>query len=258
MTRTPTQRIGDKWARTIAEAFLAWQREVEIDGRKNIPATAFDPSPFIEAAFYESGDAQLEEIGKLVGIGVKFDLRNPETAAWIMKYGAAEVKYIDETAKATIRDIVLRGQTEGLTPTAQAKLIKDHIGLLPRQLRALETFEEGLVGMNEAAKAKAVEKYRNRLLRQRAMTISLTEGHRAANEGYRAANRDAVKRGILDPDEWERAWLGTHDGRMCSICEGLVDARADLPDGQFDRGGGGGPIKHPKCRCCEILVRKVA
>lgn len=113
---------------------------------KEHPGDGLRPLPFHRGPFYESGDAQLEEIGKLVGIGVKFDLRNPETAAWIMKYGAAEVKYIDETAKATIRDIVLRGQTEGLTPTAQAKLIKDHIGLLPRQLRALRPSRRGLVG----------------------------------------------------------------------------------------------------------------
>ena len=76
----------------------------------------------------------------------------------------------------------------------------------------------------------------------------------AANEGYRAANRDAVKRGILDPDEWEREWLGTPDGRICSICAGLVGARADLPSGDFDRGGGRGPPRHPRCRCCEIIV----
>jgi len=252
--RTPNQRIGDKWARTITEAFLAWQREVEIDGRKNIPATKFDPSPFIEAAFLEGGEAQLEEIGKLVGIGVKFDLLNPETLAWLEKYCGDEIQYIDETTRATIKQIVIRGQTEGLTPKAQAKLIKDHIGLHPRQLRALETFEEGLEGMEETARVKAVEKYRKRLLRQRAMTISLTEGHRAANEGYRAANRDAVKRGILDPDEWEREWLGTPDSRMCSICAGIVGARADLPSGDFDRGGGRGPPRHPRCRCCEIIV----
>jgi hypothetical protein len=258
LKRTPTQRIGDKWAKTIAEAFLKWEREVKVSGRKNIPSIKFDPTPFIEAAFYEGGEAQLEEIGKLLGVGVKFDLRNPEAEAWITEYGAAEVKYIDETARATIRQIVLRGQTEGLTPVAQAKLIEDHIGLHPRQLNALQSFEEGLVDLEETAKNKAVAKYRKRLLRQRALTISLTEGHKAANEGHRAANRDAVKRGVLDPEEWERAWLGTHDGRMCSICEGLVGARADLPDGQFDRGGGGGPPKHIRCRCCEILRRKIA
>jgi len=53
---TTTQDIGDKWAKNISDAFLKWQEEVELEGRKNFPATKFDPSPFIEEAFLEGGE----------------------------------------------------------------------------------------------------------------------------------------------------------------------------------------------------------
>jgi hypothetical protein len=254
---TTTQDVGDKWARTITEAFLAWQREVEIDGRKNIPATKFDPSPFIEAAFLEGGEAQLEEIGKLVGMGVSFDLKSPEAIAWLEKFCGDEIKYIDAGTKAGIRETILRGFQEGLSPNEQIKIIKQNVGLIPQHVQAVRNFEAGLekLDMDESARKLAVDRYRQKLLKWRAGTIALTEGHKAANEGYREANRGAVKRGILSPDDWEREWLVTPDERLCPLCRPMSGKRAELPNGQFE-GGGDGPTLHPRCRCTEILVAK--
>jgi len=256
---TTTQDVGDKWARTITEAFLAWQREVEIEGRKNIPATKFDPSPFIEAAFLEGGEAQLEEIGKLVGMGVSFDLKSPEAIAWLEKFCGDEIKYIDAGTKAGIRETILRGFQEGLSPNEQIKIIKQNVGLIPQHVQAVRNFEAGLekLDMDESARKLAVDRYRNKLLRWRASTIALSEGHRAANEGYREANRGAVKRGILSPDDWEREWLVTPDERLCPLCRPMSGKRAELPNGQFE-GGGDGPTLHPRCRCTEILVKRAA
>ena len=255
---TTTQDVGDKWARTITEAFLAWQREVEIDGRKNIPATKFDPSPFIEAAFLEGGEAQLEEIGKLVGMGVSFDLKSPEAIAWLEKFCGDEIKYIDAGTKAGIRETILRGFQEGLSPNEQIKIIKQNVGLIPQHVQAVRNFEAGLekLDMDESARKLAVDRYRNKLLRWRASTIALSEGHKAANEGYREANRGAVNRGILSPDDWEREWLITPDERTCPVCRDLSGARAALPDGQFPGNGGDVPPIHQRDLCTEILGRK--
>jgi hypothetical protein len=255
---TTTQDVGDKWAKNIAAAFLKWQEEVELEGRKNFPATPFDPSPFIEEAFLEGGEKQLEEIGKLVGMGVNFDLKSPEAIAWLEKYCGDEIKYIDAGTRAGIRETILRGFQEGLSPNEQIKIIKQNVGLIPQHVQAVRNFEAGLekLDMDESARKLAVDRYRNKLLRWRAGTIALSEGHKAANEGYREANRGAVRRGILSPDDWEREWLITPDERTCPVCRDLSGARAALPDGQFPGNGGDGPPIHQRDRCTEILVRK--
>ena len=246
-----TVKIGDRWARTISEAFLQWAEDVRLDGR-NMPVTIFDPSPQIEACFMESIESQLEYIGRTTGMGVSLDLVRPESVAWIKKYAGDQVQYIDRTTKEGIRKIILAGHEEGLAIPEQTKRIKELIGLHPKQVDALRAFEES---MGPGAD-RAVERYANRLLRTRAETIALTETHTAANEGQRAANAGAVERGILDPAKYERSWLVTPDDRLCPVCEGLDGARAELPSGDFDRGGGRGPPRHPRCRCCEIIVER--
>lgn len=249
-----TVAIGDKWARQIAKAFIEWAETAKLDGR-GMPVTPFDPSPFIEEAFLEGGEKQLEEIGKLVGMGVSFDLKSPEAIAWLEKFCGDEIKYIDAGTKAAIKDVIRQGFEEGLSPAKQTAAIKEMIGLHPRQLKSLRNFENGLDGVSDAAKEKAVRKYETQLLRRRAETIALSEGHKAANEGYREANRGAVNRGILSPDDWEREWLVTPDERLCPLCRPMSGKRAELPNGQFE-GGGDGPTLHPRCRCTEILVAK--
>lgn len=247
--------IGDIWAANIAKAFVEWAEKVEIDGRSNIPVTRFDPTPLIEAAYYAGGEDQLVKLGRILGIGVKFDLRSPEAEAWIKQYGAQQIKYIDSTTRATIRQIILRGQQEGLTIAEQSKLIKKYIGLLPHHAIAVEKYRDMLSDLDPNVRERLVERYRKRLLKWRADTIGLTEAHTACNEGARKTNADAVARGILDPDEYEREWLVTPDHRLCDTCMALSGRRAPLPDGVFP-GDGRGPPKHPRCRCVERIVRK--
>ncbi|MCZ7406286.1 MAG: phage minor head protein, partial [Candidatus Methanoperedens sp.] len=188
---------------------------------------------------------------------LSLNLRSPEAEAWIEKYAASEIKYIDATSKQAIKQIILKSFQEGITSKEQAKLIKPYIGLTPRQATALENYTARLVeqDISSAMIDKLTETYSNKLLDQRAWNIAITEGHTASNEGFRAQNADAVERGILVPEKYERAWLVTDDDRLCDDCADLEDARADLPDGTFEGGGGNGPPLHNLCRCTEEVVR---
>jgi hypothetical protein len=245
---------GDKWAGKIKAGWLQWVEENE---EKN-PAEwgVFDLTPYIRGGVLDGLDIAGLELEKL-GLGVKFDLRNPLTEAWIKSYSAQAIKGLDDANKKAIRDIILKGQVEGLTSTKQAQLIRQHIGLDPRRSTALLNYAEQLrkAGATGGALDKALAKYRQKLINDRAMTISLSEGHLAANEGYRQGNLEAVKRGILNPDEWARYWMTTRDNRTCTICEGLSGAEAILPDGHFE-GDGRGPPRHPRCRCTEGLRKR--
>jgi hypothetical protein len=244
-----TVAIGDKWAKAISRAFQSWAiSKAAVRGQ-------FDPTELISGAFYESGEAQLEDLGELLSVRPSFNMRSPEAEAWIEKYTGEQIKYLNAAKKATIRQIVLRGFQEGLTTDEQSRMIRQHIGLLPKHVIAVKNYRASLKDLDPTIADKLEAKYAKKLLKYRADTIALSEGHAAANEGYRAANAGAVQRGILNPDKWEQYWMITRDKRLCPKCEALSGARADLPDGDF-KGDGRGPPLHARCRCTIGLRRR--
>ena len=251
-----TVAAGDRWAKQIEAGFKSW-----VDGNEDKPVSewgTFDLKPYINGATLEGVKLAGEQLGEL-GLWIKLDLRNPYTEAWIKQYAAQEIKYIDSSSKAAIKQIILKGQEEGLTPQKQFQAIRQYIGLDPRRATALYNYGTALrkAGAPAAEVTKALARYRQQLINDRAENIGLTEGHTATNEGYRQANAEAVKRGVLDPEEWERYWIVTRDKHTCDICNALAGETATLPGGSFGNGGGKGPIRHNRCRCTEGLRRTV-
>lgn len=77
----------------------------------------------------------------------------------------------------------------------------------------------------------------------------------AASEGQRQAWDQAIEKGLLTGDE-QRVWIVTPDDKLCPICEGLEDKKADL-GGTYTGDDGneyGGPPAHVACRCTEGLT----
>ncbi len=244
-----TVEIGDKWAKRISRAFHAWAIG------KTAVTEQFDPTDLISGAFYDAGEAQLEDLGDMLSVRPSFNMRSPEAEAWIEKYSGEQIKYLNVAKKYTIKQIILRGFQEGLTSEEQSRMIRQHIGLLPKHVIAVKNYRAGLKDLDPAVADRLEAKYAKKLLKYRADTIALSEGHTAANEGYRAANASAVKRGVLSPDKWEQYWMVTRDKRLCPKCEEMSGVRADLPDGDF-KGDGGGPPLHVRCRCTTGLRRR--
>ena len=251
---TPLQAIGDKWARTISKEFQAWAAKEKKS--RTFRIKAFYPTPQLTLAFYEAGEAQLVDLGKILGMGVSFDLKSPEAIAWIEKYGASQVKYVNATTKVTIRQISNLGLSQGLSPAEQSKLIKQYVGLLPQHAIAVQTYQDGLLrsGTDEITVQRLADKYAAKLLKWRADTIGLTESHTATNEGSRQAIENAVDRGVLSKEDWEQEWLVAADDRLCDLCEAMAGTHAEI-GGEFPDGSDG-PPKHPRCRCNAILSRK--
>jgi hypothetical protein len=251
---TEIQDIGDEYAAKISDAFQKWAEDAKASYPNIKP---FDPTPILREAMLAAGNAQLAELSGLLGFKVKFDLKSPEAIAWAKKYGAEQVKYVNAGTKAAIRQITLRGLQDGLSPQAQKKAIKHIVGLLPQHANAVLNYRRQLLesGMDEAGIDRISAKYTKKLLNWRASTIGLTESHTATNEGMRKTNEEAVKRGVLDPKEYEQEWLTAADKRRCDRCSAMQGKRASLPDGTFSDDGHG-PILHPRCRCTTIIVRK--
>jgi hypothetical protein len=257
----PTTIIGDQYAKQIARAFIDWRNNAAtLPASRLIHVAPFDPTELIRETFGASGKAQATQIIKLMRgpqVGFSFNLRSPEAETWIEKYAASEIKYIDTASKQTIRQIILQGFQEGLTPTEQAKQIKPYIGLTPRQAAALENYANNLGIDDEAQAWKMTEKYGNRLLRDRALNIALTEGHIASNEGYMESTSQAVDRGVIDPEKFEYVWILTHDERTCQRCRDHEGDTAEIPQGKFKGGEEPGRI-HNRDRCCRGIQEKNA
>lgn len=252
--RNLAEEVGIKWAERIAEAFEEWARAEQ--RKRTIKISPFDPEPQITLAFYDAGESQLTDIGKLIGMGVKFDLRSPEAEKWIKKFSADQIKYISRTNQLAIREIKLRAFQDGITVQAQRDLIKKHIGLLPQHVIAVGNYEDGLrkSGMDKAAIDNLAGKYRNKLLNYRAKMIGVTESMTASNEGIRQTNINAVERGILKKDKYEQEWVISGLKNVCDRCRAMSGARAPI-GGKFPNGSMGPPI-HPHDHCGTVLVRK--
>jgi len=246
------EEIGLKWAVRISAAFRLWAEEEKKS--RTIELKQFDPSPQISLAFYEAGEAQLTDIGKLIGMGIKFDLRSKEAEQWIENYAAKEIKYINAGSKAAIRQIKLRAFQEGLSISEQRALIKQYVGLLPKHVIAVQNYRTALTSIDPAIADKMAERYAAQLLRYRANMIAVTEGMTASNEGIRKTNEDAARRGILPKDEYEQEWVASGLARTCDKCLAANGSRAPI-GGTFPNGSRGPPI-HMHDRCGTVIVRK--
>ena len=251
---TLIQDLGLQWARRIAAAYIAWA-ESEQKSRA-IEIKPYDPTPQMSLAFYEAGEAELGILSKLIGSGVKFDLRRPEAEAWIKKYSAKEIKYISAQNKLAIRQIKLRAFEDGLTIQQQRAMIKQYIGLLPNHVIAVGNYKDGLLkaGADEATADRLAAKYREKLLRYRANMIAETEGMMAVNNGARLTNEQAAVRGILSKDEYEQEWVASGLKNVCDKCIAANGSRAPI-GGKFPNGTYGSSV-HLQDYCGVIIVRK--
>lgn len=248
--------IGDRWAAKIYKAFLTWAKTVRVSEALE-PLKSFGLLPYIRGAFLEAIRSRSSEIQRLTNLGIRYDLVSPEAIEYINTYGALRVRYVDETVREAIRTVVRRGVLEGLTMQEQANIIKQFIPLHPIQIERLLDLQAALQkqGVSASEAREMLDAQRDAMLKYRATTIAITEGHTAANEGFRAANAEAVKRGVLDPDKHVRIWITTPDERRCPFCRNMDRVEAELPNGTFP-GGFRGPPLHPRCRCSEAVVRK--
>ncbi len=249
-----TDDIGPIWAEKISDAFVEWAEEQRLS--RSIKIQPFNPEPYVEGAFYEAGSLQLLELGALLGLEVSFNIRNKEAEAWIQKYSGDQIKYISATNRAAIRLIKLRAFQEGLTVQQQQKLIKDHIGLLPRHVVAVNNYYDVLIrsGEGEETAKRLASKYGAKLVRYRANMIGVSESMSASNNGIRITNESAVKRGILSKDEYWQEWVASGLKNVCEQCKAANGTHAEI-GGTYPNGSMGPPI-HPHDHCSVIIVRK--
>ncbi len=287
-------RIADQLQPEIQRTFIA---AVEA-ARRSIPigelSDFFDEGNIqgaLEAAGVNLTPAELEPITDAIlqttlntaelaaiDLNLEFALVNERAVRFAREEAARLVTSVSSETEKAIRDIVVRGQREGLNARLQAQEIRRVVGLTDRDARAVDRFYSGLLGdgTRQARAGELADRMSARLLRRRAENIARTETIRAANMGNQLAWQTAMDGGLL-PRSSQKIWIATADSRTCPICAVLHDQTVSVSSTfdiseratTFTRTGGGenlrfrpakkvpltnpsaelSPPAHPSCRC---------
>lgn len=150
-----------------------------------------------------------------------------------------------ETQLRAIGDTIARALEEGKRPADIARQLTD-VSMLdaPRQARLAKA--EELIrsqGLSPEAEAKAIEREKDKLLRERQVTIARTEGSKAVSA---ARNIEAQDRGARF-----KGW--TADAQCCDVCAANEAAGIIGIDEDFPSGDSMSPA-HPRCECSVFYV----
>jgi len=221
----------------------------------------YDPMPALEADVFPAASALVADyITDVVSAGSSFSLNltDPNALKWLKEWGAEEVKYISDSQKQAIKDIVLRGYRDGITYKQQAREIKQLIGLDPGRAEAVQNMRDRLLARGKISGSeidRRAARYAEKLLNQRSRTIAVQEATTAGARAFYETTADAVRRGILDPNVYEGYRIVTGDERLCDICSGVAGEARTLPDGTYPSSGDVTPKRHVICRCVEGVRR---
>jgi hypothetical protein len=219
----------------------------------------YNPADRLKKLFEISIDLHGKEIKGLIGdSGLNpsaFKLVDPNAIKWVENYAAKDIKYINDAQRNAIKDIILRGYQDGITPQQQAKLIRAHIGLDPARSESLRKYGEDLFasGKDESEVFKLMDRRGKALLNDRAKTIAINEATEAGSNASYWSTKDAISRGIIDPMRYEAYRIVTNDERLCPVCNDISGEVRKLPDGEYPSTGQNIAKVHIKCRCVEGL-----
>ena len=189
-------------------------------------------------------------------VGGAFHQRSPLAIRAAEQQAGVLVTRVGRETRLAIRQAIVSSLRDGITPYQTAQRIKQVIGLSERQATALSAFrrEQATVGKTVAQIDAAVVRYRERLLRQRAMLIARTETMAASHAGQQAAWQQAQRDGLL-PLGARRKWIVTPDDRLCPRCQAMRGQEVGINEPfQSDEGPVMNPPLHPQCRCAQGIV----
>lgn len=183
---------------------------------------------------------------------------NPLSIRWIMTRSLELAKFLSSSQQKAIREILLDGYKNGDRVEVIMARIKREIGLLPREIKAIRTFERKMEesGASDSSIARAAEKKASKMLSLRAERIARTETVTAQSRGRQDAWQEARDQGLI-PDYIKRQWIAASTSpRTCVICTNLNAKETELtkPFDSPDIGPIMGPPAHPQCRCTVVLT----
>lgn len=213
------------------------------------------------------------------GFEVSFDTANPSAVAWAERAAAEMVVEIGAATREAIKELIVKGISEGIPPRALARQIREVVGLLNRQVTAIANLKnelnlaepgalierfpaaEGLrgqagfrvrvppKGLSEAEIEKLTARYSRMQLNLRARTIARTESLMSSNEGQRRLWLQAQESGQLARKQ-TRMWIATADSRTR---EEHANMHGEVVGINEDYSIGIEPGQAANCRCGQAL-----
>jgi hypothetical protein len=272
MAWTDILRLADRLAPSLRKEFLAAVQQLR--ARLNLESLAaavasgrldaveFELAAFprdlrpavrvVNRAFTAGGHQAAHQLGGRLSQVLRFDVTNPAAVVAAERNAAALVSGVSKATRTAIREVIARAVGEGIPPREAAQMIKPLIGLRRDQAAAVMSYRKELqraARLNAARLQRAVERYSDRLLRQRALLIARTETLRAVNEGQQALWEQAVRDGLLGAKVM-KLWIVTPDDKTCPSCKAVRPKRVPLRS-LFRSGLKTVPTPplHPNCRC---------
>jgi hypothetical protein len=184
-----------------------------------------------------------------------FDAVNPQVFDFVRQSVGTRIAGISVEMREAVRESVRAGFESGAGTRQVAQEIEKNIGLTARQARALDRYRADLLasGVTPAEAGRLADKYRERMIRQRADAIARTEMIDAEAAGRQKAWDQAVGEGVLSKDKYEVRW-STSPNDSCPLCRAMNGMRREV-DGGYGNGVAR-PTRHPNCRCVETLERR--
>ena len=219
-------------------------------------------------------------------ITASFDVTNPEAVRWAGERSTTLLDQVTVDTKRAIRRIIARSFREGIPVQQIARDLREVVGLTERQAESIVRYRSQILGLaarktaggdlQDAIKKQAgrqriparrgltaqrietlVDRYRQRLLRERAETIARTETMEASNQGQLQLWKQAVNSGLITESQTKRKFIVTPDDRLCDICAPMRGQIRGLNEPFVSPKNGAQrtvPPIHPRCRCAVGLV----
>lgn len=213
------------------------------------------------------------------GYSLGFNATHPNVILYARDQSATLVRGVTATAREAIRTVIALGAQEGLTIEAQARAIREVVGLPPSwaasPLHLEQELRRGDAAAATARRLSAVDKqqirsriaagtvdekfiaecrarYTASLINRRALNIARTETIGAANWGQQESWRQGVAGGHI-PRGAKRFWLATPSSTLCHHCAeipGLNPSGRGIEEPFLTPFGERMlPPAHPNCRC---------
>lgn len=227
-------------------------------------------APELEAALQEVAEISAKSEGNKAGKAsgrrtperdqTLFNRIDQRTVDYAAIRSSGLIVEIDESNRLAIRQVISQAFTNPYTTEQTAGRLKKIVGLHSRWANAVLKADDAnfvrLIGEGykaEEARSRAdvtTKKYRDKLIRSRAMAIARTEIMQAENFGRQAGWESGYEVGYVDDasmKEWRTAPLGSRYGDPCDKCQDVRGPDHRVPwNGAFSNGFVF-PPGHPHC-----------
>ena len=208
-----------------------------------------------------AANASAKSLPSQVRIAANFTTSDPRAIAFAEQRAGKLIRQISDESRKAVTETITEALRMRIDRREMVSRISKVVGLDSRQARALTRYYEkaladgrkaGLDYDEALAKADRLgDKYKKRLLRQRATRIARTETVAASNAGRYLSWMEAEAQGLLGADSVKR-WITAMDERTCPICAPLNNKefpyKANFPTGELM------PPVHPNCRCSAVII----